>query len=472
MKINNLLKSRSLSRIFIINYVYTIIVFIMALILFIFVSIWGIASTIPLTKEEEILMEEEFFVKDYKDLNIEGIVEVGGWIEVIENNKVINVIGEKKDSINDYSLLNIVTSYEEQLKKEEKLYDAKVYREENNLYIVKIPNGDFFLKEQFKEKSLGKRVVETLRYSIVLAIVFIILALWGIYYRYIRRIRETLNEINLGLEKMREGNLSVRLDFEGYKEIDGIKDSFNYMVEEIKIANEKKEKTEKSKKDMIRDIAHDIKTPITSIMGYSKALNDGTVKDDNEKNIYLNYIYNKTLRLNYLINELFLFTKLDNVDYKLHIEKKDMCEFLRNIVALYYGEIEDAEFNLEVDIQEEPIYCYFDSKELERAIGNLITNSLKYNKRDTTLFIGLNNNREEMEIIISDNGIGISDNLQDKVFEEFVRGDSARESSGGSGLGLAITKKIIELHKGKIILRSKEGFGSEFKITLPKYNEN
>ncbi|WP_322545854.1 sensor histidine kinase, partial [Clostridium perfringens] len=148
-------------------------------------------------------------------------------------------------------------------------------------------------------------------------------------------------------------------------------------------------------------MAHDIKTPITSIMGYSKALNDGTVQDDDEKNIYLNYIYNKTLRLNYLINELFLFTKLDNVDYKLHMEKKDMCEFLRSVVALYYGEIEDAEFNLEIDIQEAPIYCYFDSKELERAIGNLITNSLKYNKRDTTLFIGLNNSREEIEIIIS-----------------------------------------------------------------------
>ncbi|MDU3349227.1 MAG: HAMP domain-containing sensor histidine kinase, partial [Clostridium sp.] len=217
-----------------------------------------------------------------------------------------------------------------------------------------------------------------------------------------------------------------------------------------------------------RDIAHDIKTPITSIMGYSNALDDGTVQDSEEKRIYLDYIYNKTSRLNYLVNELFIFTKLDSVDYKLNIKQKDICEFLREVVALYYGEIEKAEFNLEIDIPEDPIYYKFDAKELERAICNLIINSLKYNERKTTLFIGINNNEEDIEIIIGDNGIGIKKEILDKVFEEFVRGDISRDSSGGSGLGLAITKKIIELHKGTIILNSYEGVGSEFKIILKK----
>lgn len=295
-----------------------------------------------------------------------------------------------------------------------------------------------------------------------------VLALWGVHYKYIKKIRDPLNQINLGIEKMSKGNLSVRLDFEGYKEIDSIRDSFNYMVKEIKVANENKDKLEKSKRDMIRDIAHDIKTPITSIMGYSKALNDGTVQDSEEKRIYLDYIYNKTSRLNYLVNELFIFTKLDSVDYKLNIKQKDICEFLREVVALYYGEIEEAEFNLEIDIPEDPIYYEFDAKELERAVCNLIINSLKYNERKTTLFIGINNNEEDIEIIIGDNGIGIKKEILDKVFEEFVRGDISRESSGGSGLGLAITKKIIELHKGTIILNSYEGVGSEFKIILKK----
>lgn len=467
MKINNFFRNKSLSKIFIINYIYTIIIFIIALILFIFISIWGIVATMHLSKEEERLMEEEFFVQNYEELNIDGIVEVGGWIETIENNKVVSVIGEKKDNINDYNLLNIINSYEDQLQKEEKFFDSKVYMQDDKLYIAKIPNGEFFLTEQLKIKSLGKRVIETIRYSLVIAIAFMILALWGIYYKYIKKIREPLNQVNFGIEKMSEGN-PVKLDFEGYKEIDSIRDSFNYMVKEINVANENKEKLEKSKRDMIRDITHDIKTPITSIMGYSKALNDGTVQDSEEKKIYLNYIYNKTLRLNYLVNELFLFTKLDSVDYRLNIQQKDICEFLRGIVALYYGEIEETEFNLEIDIQEEPIYYNFDTKELERSIGNLITNSLKYNNKGTTLFIGLKENKNDIEIIIKDNGIGINEELKEIVFEEFARGDIARESSGGSGLGLAITKKIIELHKGKIILTSKEGQGSEFKIIFPK----
>jgi signal transduction histidine kinase len=468
LKKNNLFRNKSLSRIFIVNYIYTIIIFIIALILFIFISIWGIISNMHLTKEEERLIEEEFFVQNYEDININGILEVGGWIETIENNKIISVTGEKKDNINDYSLLNFVNFYEDQLKKEEKFFDSKVYKEDDKLYIVKIPNSEFFLTKQLKIKSLGKRVKETIKYSLVIAVVFMVLALWGVHYKYIKKIRDPLNQINLGIEKMSKGNLSVRLDFEGYKEIDSIRDSFNYMVKEIKVANENKDKLEKSKRDMIRDIAHDIKTPITSIMGYSKALNDGTVQDSEEKRIYLDYIYNKTSRLNYLVNELFIFTKLDSVDYKLNIKQKDICEFLREVVALYYGEIEEAEFNLEIDIPEDPIYYEFDAKELERAVCNLIINSLKYNERKTTLFIGINNNEEDIEIIIGDNGIGIKKEILDKVFEEFVRGDISRESSGGSGLGLAITKKIIELHKGTIILNSYEGVGSEFKIILKK----
>ncbi len=473
MKKNNIFRNKSfrnksLSRIFIVNYIYTIIIFIIALILFIFILIWGIISNMHLTKEEERLMEEEFFVQNYEDININGILEVGGWIETIENNKVISVIGEKKDNINDYNLLNVINFYEDQLKKEEKFFDSKVYKQDDKLYIVKIPNSEFFLTKQLKIKSLGKRVRETIKYSLVIAVVFMVLALWGVYYKYIKKIREPLNQINLGIEKMSKGNLSVRLDFEGYKEIDSIRDSFNYMVKEIKLVNENKDKLEKSKRDMIRDIAHDIKTPITSIMGYSRALNDGTVQDSEEKRIYLDYIYNKTCRLNYLVNELFIFTKLDSIDYKLNIKQNDICEFLREVVALYYGEIEEAEFNLEIDIPEDPIYYKFDAKELERAICNLIINSLKYNERNTTIFIGLNNNEEDIEIIIGDNGIGIKKEILDKVFEEFVRGDISRESSGGSGLGLAITKKIIELHKGKIILISDEGGGSKFKIILKK----
>lgn len=470
MKINNFIRSKSLSAIFVVNYIYTIIIFIITLILFIFISILGIVNTMYVSKAEERLMEEEFFAQNYQYLNIDGIVEVGGWIETIVNNKVISVVGEKKDDIYDYNLLNVINTYEDQLKKDEKFFDSKVYIEDNKLYIVKIPNMDFFLTEQLKVKSLGKRIGEAIRYSLVIAIIFMVLALYGIYYKYIKKIREPLNQINLGIEKMSEGNLSVRLDFEGYKEIESIRDSFNYMVEEIKVANDNKEKLEKSKRNMIRDIAHDIKTPITSIVGYSKALSDGTVKDVDEKNLYLNYIYNKTLRLDYLVNELFLFTKLDSIDYRLNIQEKDICEFLRGIVALNYGEIEEVEFNLEIDIQEEPIYYKFDIKELERAIGNIITNSLKYNDKGTTLFIGLSESENQIEIIIKDNGIGINEELKENVFEEFVRGDLARDSSGGSGLGLAITKKIIELHKGKIILNSKEGHGSEFKIIFQKCN--
>ena len=145
-----------------------------------------------------------------------------------------------------------------------------------------------------------------------------------------------------------------------------------------------------------------------------------------------------------------------------------MGNFLREVVALYYGEIEEAEFEFELIIPENEIYCNIDFKELERAVINLMVNSLKYNDKGTTLTIELKEDVEKAVIIIRDDGIGISKELNESVFKEFVRGDSSRQTNGGSGLGLAITKRIVELHNGSISLRSEINKGSEFSIKLPK----
>lgn len=221
-----------------------------------------------------------------------------------------------------------------------------------------------------------------------------------------------------------------------------------------------------SKKRMIRDISHDLKTPITSILGYSKAMLDDVVTDENDKKTYLNYIYNKTKRINYLVDELFIFSKLDSPGYTLNLEKQDICEFLRELIALYYIDIEENNFLLDIDIPEESIYSMIDTKELERALGNIITNSIKYNKSGTKISIGLIKEVDNICIVIEDNGVGISEDVIEKIFDEFVRADESRKTDGGSGLGLAITKKIIKLHDGDIKIYSEVGTGTRFDIRL------
>jgi signal transduction histidine kinase len=193
---------------------------------------------------------------------------------------------------------------------------------------------------------------------------------------------------------------------------------------------------------------------------------EGVVSNEDDKKIYLNYIYNKTKRINYLVDELFIFSKLDSPGYKLNFKNEDISEFLRELVALYYVDIEDNGFLLDVNIPEESIYSMIDAKELERALGNIITNSMKYNKIGTKITVSLIKGYDDLCIVIEDNGIGISQDVVEKIFDEFVRADESRKTDGGSGLGLAITKKIIKLHNGELKLYSKINLGARFDIKL------
>lgn len=133
---------------------------------------------------------------------------------------------------------------------------------------------------------------------------------------------------------------------------------------------------------------------------------------------------------------------------------------------MYYIDIEDKGFLLEVNIPEESIYSIIDTKALERALGNIIINAIKYNKVGTIITVELIKSDKYVDIIIEDNGYGISDEVIENIFDEFVRADKARKTDGGSGLGLAITKKIINLHNGKLKLYSEKDIGTKFSIRL------
>lgn len=220
---------------------------------------------------------------------------------------------------------------------------------------------------------------------------------------------------------------------------------------------------------MLANISPDLKTPITVIQGYSKAICDNIIKDD-QKAVYLNIIYQKSEALTELINIFSEYNKLDHPDFKLNLEICDMCEYAREYLAEKYDEIKISGFLLEVTIPENILLCYFDSFQLKRVFENLISNFLKYNPKGTTLFFNLCAIGGMIKITIGDNGIGIADNAAQHIFEPLILGDDSRNAKQGSGLGLAITKKVIQEHGGKInlVIPPSEGFNSEFEILLPR----
>jgi signal transduction histidine kinase len=232
-----------------------------------------------------------------------------------------------------------------------------------------------------------------------------------------------------------------------YKEMS---ENLKRTAEELEQKNREKTSLEESKKQMLADISHDLKTPITTIQGYSKVLYEGLVKDEEQTKKYLRYIYEKSIRVTSLIDELFMFSKLDSPDVPIQKEKKDICEFYRGVIAEHYDIFEEKDMELDIDIPDEKIMYAFDLKLLNRALSNLLQNTNKYNPEETKVFLTLTKNEKNIVIEVGDDGIGIREDIARTLFEPFVRGDKSRMNDEGSGLGLAITKKIIELHNGNI----------------------
>lgn len=424
---------------------------------------------------------------DYKDLDQDRVLNSNGWIEVLQDNEVVDVIGKKKDDTvlyNSNMLAHMNESGEayfiNTLEPISSEYTTKVYGEElKYTYLVKIPKWDVVILDyvdrmielDVDDKEFEEFVLITIKVFFLPMMVGIIafVSIIGIHiFLAIRSIKKPLAQIQSAIDDFGNGKMDTKIDFYSYKEFNQIKDNFNYMIDKIDTAEKERLRLEESKKNMIRDISHDIKTPITSILGYSKAIIEKENMTDEERDTYLGYIYNKTIRIDYLVSELFKFVELDSSNYKLNKVNKDYVEFIREVVLLHYKDIEDKGFNLDLDLEEKEILLDFDDKNMERAISNLIVNAIKYNDEKTTLKISVKESENEVITIVEDNGVGIDKEVVNSIFEEFIRGDKARNSKGGSGLGLAISNKIVELHKGSISVESEVGKGSKFTIKLPK----
>lgn len=454
-------KGKSLYSIFVVNSILATLIFIIGIIIFLYLILFEIRNVVN-SKNLEVTRREinYLFKENYNDIDIKKVLSEGGWVEEVKNGKVVNVTGVKKDKKEFYSIEDFINEKNTNYK-----YEERAYKQGDKLYIVKIPDYSYKLLHEMYGTKKSKTYIY---FSLVLTIAIVFLMFILLSILSIKKISRPLKILENEIKKMSEGYSNVGVKFNSYREFNKIKESFNNTVNKLEKSEIERRIAEGGKKRIIRDISHDLKTPITSILGYSKAISQGVVTNEEEKKIYLDYIYNKAKRINYLVDELFVFSKLDSPGYKLNLEKHDISEFVRELVALYYIDIEENGFLLDVNIPEESIYSIIDTKALERALGNIIINAIKYNEVGTTITVDLKKSEKYIDIIIADNGCGISDDVIENIFDEFVRADKARKTDGGSGLGLAITKKIIKLHNGKLKLYSEKDIGTKFSIRLDR----
>ncbi len=231
-----------------------------------------------------------------------------------------------------------------------------------------------------------------------------------------------------------------------------------------KVLKQESERRVKEQNLLYAAIAHDLKTPMTSVQGFAKALSDGKIKPDEQQEIF-DIIYRKSNSMNDMVNTLFDYAKFGTEEYKPNLTSINLCTLIRDIVAENYCDFEEHQIDLEIDIPETEILITGDKNELKRAFSNLIVNIYKHNPDSIKAEIFVTRENEKAIVRISDSGNAIPEDMD--IFEPFVTENTARTAGHGSGLGLAITKRIIQRHGGTIrVSKCADDYTKYFMIEL------
>ncbi len=304
--------------------------------------------------------------------------------------------------------------------------------------------------------------------GIILVLTAAIMVAW-VY----RSILKPLGQLQEATKQIRDGNLDFTLEVEDDDEIGQLCQNFEEMRIRLKETTEEKIQYDKESKELISNISHDLKTPITAIKGYAEGILDGVASSPEKLERYIRTIYNKANDMDGLIAELTFYSKIDT--------NKIPYAFAKINVADYFGDcIDEVGLDLEArgvelgyfNYVDEDVLVIADAEQIKRVVNNIIGNSLKYmDKKKGIINIRILDVGDFVQVEIEDNGKGIGQKELPYIFDRFYRTDSSRNSAtGGSGIGLSIVKKIIEDHGGKIWATSKQGIGTEIHFVLRKIN--
>ncbi|MBY0218962.1 HAMP domain-containing sensor histidine kinase [Paenibacillus illinoisensis] len=404
---------------------------------------------------------------DSSSKEIQRLLDSGGWIEILDAERsVIRQIGVKQDAVTYYSESELYAGLENR-SDSTYYYSISPYTTERDAkyVLLKIPRD--LVSIRMNENLLITNLKHPLSFYIMIGVGFVLLLIFVYSYWVARRIKKPLSILSLGLTQMIQGNYSTRLSISAEKEFVQIGETFNYMADVIENTSAEKRYAEESKQRLIVDLSHDLKTPITSIQGYAQALVEGRGENKERQQRYLGYIYNKSVQVARMIQNMLELLKVDSPDYHMQIQKREIGEFVREVMADTYGEIEQKQFVLHVLVPDQEIYARYDPELLSRVIQNLITNALSYNPKGTELRVELIPLGTHVVIEVADTGVGIPQELWSTIFDPFVRGDEARTGTGGTGLGLAIARRNTEKMGGRLILSQRGKETTVFTIQIP-----
>lgn len=242
--------------------------------------------------------------------------------------------------------------------------------------------------------------------------------------------------------------------------------SYYFYRKVSKCVKEESEKQVKQRNIIFANISHDLKNPMSSVLGFARALEEDNVSEAEKKAVY-RLICDKSTQMNDMILKMFHYAKMESDGYSLTLKKEDLGAVLRNIIADRYSEIEKHKIELDIDISDEAVEAMVDSTEFSRVINNLITNAVRHNDMGIGLLVSLKKVNNEIMVSVADTGTEIPKSSYESIFEPFQCSEESIQKKDGSGLGLAISKRIVELHNGKLYIDdSIKGYTKAFVIKL------
>lgn len=293
------------------------------------------------------------------------------------------------------------------------------------------------------------------------------------YWLYTHILLPLIN-LSEAVKRITEGNLDFTLEFDSYDEIGELSKNFEEMRIRLKENERQKLLADRNNKELISNISHDLKTPITAIKGYVEGIMDGVASSPEMIDKYVRTIYNKANDMDKLIDELTFYSKIDTNGIPYNFKVISVLDFFKDCANEIGLDMEsmNIEFYFDTNVDKD-ILIAADVEQMKRAINNIISNSVKYMDKDKPkIGISLLDEGDFVRIDINDNGRGISSKDLPYIFDRFYRADSSRNSSkGGSGIGLSIVRKIIEDHDGRIWAKSELGSGTDIIIMLRKHQE-
>lgn len=338
--------------------------------------------------------------------------------------------------------------------------------QESMIYVALVSQKSEYILRSAMPFSVTGEFINMLLPVFLIAIAFSLIFSVIISHSLSRSIIMPLQEITEEMLKLKDKNPEFHFKKYPYEEINVISKTVMNMSKAVEESMNQIEFEKMIRQEFFSNASHELKTPITSIRGYTELLESGIATNEEMEKDFMKRIKKETQNMTNLINDILMISRLETNEAEVVFSEVRLCPLVEDVISSLRPMATENAVTIEASCK--PLVIWTNNQQIHELFNNLITNAIKYNKHGGKVYVTINVELDQIKIIVEDTGVGIPDDAKQRIFERFYRVDKGRSKKvGGTGLGLSIVKHIVNYYKGTIKLESELGIGSKFTVHLP-----